>query len=167
MLSDLLSKSWHPIIKDTEASTKRVLYQNFDLGVGFIPLYIIGMAQIIFIDNTGNILTPEEDGVHLGKGMVSGSWDGPVINTVMSVADVSGSLDYLIYEAKEYMTSSLSSLDSLSYFNITTSALETSSQSNLSASGRTPLSKEEFLGSLVWTEGFSEQILKDIQEGNA
>jgi len=55
VLLDSLSKSWHPIIKDTEASTKRVLYQNFDLGVGFIPLYIIVMVQIFLWKNTNEI----------------------------------------------------------------------------------------------------------------
>ena len=165
MLLDLLSKSWHPIIKDTEASTKRVLYQNFDLGVGFIPLYIIDMVQVLLCKDTNEISELVEDGFFLGRAMVSGSWSGTVICPHTYIIDTSGTIDEITYEVQEAMTSSVSALGYVStYFKINESALDVSSQSELSSVGRTYLTTSQFLNTIEWNDGYSEQKLKDLYE---
>jgi len=162
VLSDLLSKSWHPIIKDTEASTKKVLYQNFDLGVGFIPLYTIDMAQIVFSRDIHDIIGVWEDGAFLGTRVVSSTWDSPVIASNLCIYDTSGSRQEAITVGQDTMTSSLSSLPCLSpWFNLVTSALPASSQTELDNVGRVSVSYSELSSCLTWAEEYSEQLLKD------
>ena len=162
MLSDLLSKSWHPIIKDTEASTKRVLYQNFDLGVGFIPLYIIGMAQIVFSRDLHDIVGVWENGAFLGTRVVSSTWDSPVVAKNICIYDTSGSRQEAITIGQDAMTSSLSALPCLSpWFSLETSSLSDSNQTELDSLGRVSVSYSELSSCLFWSEGFSEQMLKD------
>lgn len=162
VLLDLLSKSWHPIIKDTEASTKRVLYQNFDLGVGFIPLYIIDMAQILFCKRQKIITSLREDGSWTGNAVVSGTWDGPVISKNLRIIDTSGTCEQVNNMVRDHMTSSVSStIDCSNFFDFETSSLNASSQSEIDSVGRVFVQDDQFLQCIRWSEGLSEQLLKD------
>jgi hypothetical protein len=139
-----------------------VLYQNFGLRVGFIPLYIIDMAQIVFSRDIHDILGVWEDGAFLGTKVVSSTWDSPVVASNLCIYDTSGSRQEAITVGQDAMTSSLSSLPCLSpWFNILTSALPDTSQTELDSVGRVSVSYSELSSCLDWAEGYSEQILKD------
>ena len=63
------------------------------------------------------------------------------------------------------MTSSVSStIDCSNFFNLETSAFNASSQSELSSVGRVFLQDDQFLQGIRWSEGLSEQVLKDDYE---
>jgi hypothetical protein len=162
VLSDLLSKSWHPIIKDTKVSIKIMLYQNFDLDVGFIPLYIIGMAQILFCKRQKIITSLLEDGSWTGNAVVSGTWDGPVISKNIRIIDTSGTCEQVNNMVRDHMTSSVSStIDCSNFFDFETSSLNASSQSEIDSVGRVFVQDDQFLQCIRWSEGLSEQLLKD------
>lgn len=121
------------------------------------------MAQILFCKDNNEISEVAEDGFFLGTAMVSGSWSGTVICPYISIIDTSGTVDEITYEVQEAMTSSVSALGTIGgYFKIDTSVLDASSQSELSSVGRTYLTTSQFLNTLEWNDGYSEQKLKDL-----
>lgn len=121
------------------------------------------MAQIILARDNHNVVSTREDGVFLGIRVVSGStWDGPIIAKNLCVYDTSGSKQEAITVGQNAMTSSISALPDLSpWFNLESSALPVSSQSELDSVGRVSVSYSELSSCLRWSEGFSEQVLKD------
>ena len=123
------------------------------------------MVQVLFCKDTNEISELEEDGFFLGTAMVSGSWSGTLICPYICIIDTSGTIDEITYEVQEAMTSSVSAIGTIeTYFKINTSGLDASSQSELSSVGRTYLTTSQFLNTLEWNDGYSEQTLKDLYE---
>lgn len=123
------------------------------------------MVQVLFCKDTNEISEVEEDGFFLGTAMVSGSWSGSVISPRICIIDTSGTVAEVTYEVQEAMTSSVSSLGTIeTYFKVNTSGLAASSQSELSSVGRAYLTTSQFLSTLEWNTGYSEQRLKDLFE---
>jgi hypothetical protein len=142
-----------------------VLYQNFDLGVGFITLYIIVMAQILFCNRTNRIASLAENGVHVGNAVVPGAWDDPVINQTIRIIDTSGTCDQVNDMVRDQMTSSISStIDINNFFNFHTSSLSASAQSELNSVKRVYLEDDVFMQGVAWSLGLNEQVLKDDYE---
>ena len=149
-----------------------MLYQNFDLGVGFIPLYIIGMAQIVFCRDTHIIIGVWEDGSYLGNKVVTSTWDSPIIAGNICVYDTSGSRQEAITVGQDVMTSSISALPCLHpWFELVTSALPDHKETTLDVSGRVSVDYSELSDCLKWADDhvdasgfpipYSEDILKD------
>ena len=142
-----------------------MLYENFDLGVGFIPLYIIGMAQILFCNRLNCITSLGENGVHVGNAIVSGAWDNPVINHTIRIIDTSGTCDQVNDMVRDQMTSSISStIDISNFFDFYTSSLSASAQSELNTVKRVYLEDDVFMQGVAWSPGLNEQFLKDDYE---
>jgi len=130
------------------------------------------MAQIVFSRNVHDIIGVWEDGIFLGNKVVSGTWDGPVIAQSLCIYDTSGSRQEAITVGQDAMTSSISALPCLSpWFELVTSALPASSQTELDNVGRVSVSYSELSSCLIWgsnyvdfngsSTSYSEDILKD------
>jgi hypothetical protein len=105
------------------------------------------MSQIFFDKNRGDIVETLENGRYAGTKVVSGSvWDGPIIAKNLQCLCTSNTVSDDVLAVKDQMTSSLSALDSIrTYFSIEVSALPTSVQDELTASGRASATESEFL----------------------
>ena len=120
------------------------------------------MAQIVFSRELQGIIGVWEDGQSLGAKAVSGGWDGPVHNNAFRIYDTSGSRQEAITVCQDAMTSSVSSIPCLSpWFSLETSSLSESSRDELSSVGRANVSYSELSSCVFWTEGYSEQVMKD------
>lgn len=119
------------------------------------------MSQIFFDKNLGNIVETLETGVYGGTKIVSGSsWDGPIIAQNLNCLCTDNTVAADVLAVDTQMTTSALDLDSIrGYFSIEVSALPSSVQDSLTATGRGHATESEFLAAVVWADGWDEDAV--------
>lgn len=156
-----------------------MLYQNFDLGVGFIPLYTIDMVQIFLWKNTtsvrhgvGEFIGVIEDEIHPGYDIASGTeWDGPITSDTLSVIDVSSvsSTSYLLRESADYVASSFgysgTPLELLHYptlVTFNTDQFTSSVKTSLANVGRASMDFDDLWGTIGISNGVTSESIESL-----
>jgi hypothetical protein len=119
------------------------------------------MSQIFFDKNLGNIVETLENGVYGGTKVVSGSqWDGPIIAKNLNCLCTDNTVAADVSAVDTQMTTSALDLDSIrGYFSLEVSALPSSVQDSLTATGRGHATESEFLAAVVWADGWDEDAV--------
>ena len=119
------------------------------------------MSQIFFDKNLGNIVETLENGVYGGTKVVSGShWDGPIIAKNLNCLCTDNTVAADVSAVDTQMTTSALDLDSIrGYFSIEVTALPSSVQDELTATGRGHATESEFLAAVVWADGWDEDAV--------
>jgi len=122
---------------------------------------IKAMSQIFFDKNLGNIVETLENGVYGGTKVVSGSqWDGPIIAKNLNCLCTDNTVAADVSAVDTQMTTSALDLDSIrGYFSLEVSALPSSVQDSLTATGRGHATESEFLAAVVWADGWDEDAV--------
>jgi len=119
------------------------------------------MSQIFFDKNLEGIVETLENGVYAGTKVVSGSeWDGPIIAQNLNCLCTDNTVTEDVAAVDAQMTTSALDLDSIrGYFSLTVSALPSSVQDELTATGRGHATESEFLAAVRWTDGWDEDAV--------
>ena len=125
------------------------------------------MSQIFFDKNMKGIVETLENGIYAGTKVVSGSvWDGPIIANNLNCLCTDNTVNGDVLAVDAQMTTSALDLDSIrGYFSIEVSALPSSVQDELTATGRGHATESEFLAAVVWADGWDEDaVLNEFAE---
>lgn len=119
------------------------------------------MSQIFFDKNLEDIVETLENGVYGGTKVVSGSeWDGPIIAQNLNCLCTDNTVAEDVAAVDAQMTTSALDLDSIrGYFSLEVSALPSSVQDELTATGRGHATESEFLAAVRWTDGWDEDAV--------
>ena len=119
------------------------------------------MSQIFFDKNLEDLVETLENGVYGGTKVVSGSeWDGPIIAQNLNCLCTDNTVAGDVAAVDAQMTTSALDLDSIrGYFSLTVSALPSSVQDELTATGRAHATESEFLAAVRWTDGWDEDAV--------
>jgi len=125
------------------------------------------MSQIFFDKNMKGIVETLENGIYAGTKVVSGSvWDGPIIANNLNCLCTDNTVNGDVLAVDAQMTTSALDLNSIrGYFSIEVSALPSSVQDELTATGRGHATESEFLAAVVWADGWDEDaVLNEFAE---
>jgi len=125
------------------------------------------MSQIFFDKNMKGIVETLENGIYAGTKVVSGSvWDGPIIANNLNCLCTDNTVNGDVLAVDTQMTTSALDLNSIrGYFSIEVSALPSSVQDSLTATGRGHATESEFLAAVVWADGWDEDaVLNEFVE---
>ena len=125
------------------------------------------MSQIFFDKNMKGIVETLENGIYAGTKVVSGSvWDGPIIANNLNCLCTDNTVNGDVLAVDAQMTTSALDLNSIrGYFSIEVSALPSSVQDSLTATGRGHATESEFLAAVVWADGWDEDaVLNEFVE---
>ena len=125
------------------------------------------MSQIFFDKNMKGIVETLENGIYAGTKVVSGSvWDGPIIANNLNCLCTDNTVNGDVLAVDTQMTTSALDLNSIrGYFSIEVSALPSSVQDELTATGRGHATESEFLAAVVWADGWDEDaVLNEFVE---
>ena len=119
------------------------------------------MSQIFFDKNLEDLVETLENGVYGGTKVVSGSeWDGPIIAQNLNCLCTDNTVAGDVAAVDAQMTTSALDLDSIrGYFSLEVSALPSSVQDELTATGRGHATESEFLAAVRWTDGWDEDAV--------
>ena len=119
------------------------------------------MSQIFFDKNLEDLVETLENGVYGGTKVVSGSeWDGPIIAQNLKCLCTDNTVAEDVAAVDAQMTTSALDLDSIrGYFSLEVSALPSSVQDELTATGRGHATESEFLAAVRWTDGWDEDAV--------
>ena len=119
------------------------------------------MSQIFFDKNLEGIVETLENGRYAGTKVVSGSvWDGPIIAKNLNCLCTDNTVAEDVLAVDTQMTTSALDLDSIrGYFSIAVSALPSSVQDELTATGRGHATESEFLAAVRWTDSWDEDAV--------